>query len=119
MYDLIFEILTPYLGFYISNNRRSPAISKSFAINQEVYGLEAVVGDSSRDTRLFKSNCKISTFTTQIYLTQHEGGSYSIDDAVLDLENLGWATSTKWVTVSRQENVKRAVMSITSNCLCR
>lgn len=117
MFPTIVELLSPLAGFYISTNKRKTAIVQSFAIEQEVFGLEVVVGDSNVEVDNY-GGCMSEVYTTKIYLTQHEGGKYSINEAVNELKVVGWQCSVYWVTVSKQNNLKRAVVSIKSNCVC-
>jgi hypothetical protein len=117
MFPTIVELLAPFAGFYISANKNKTAIVRSFAIEQEVFGLEVVVGDSDVEVDNH-GGCISEVYTTKIYLTQHEGGKYSIYEAVEALKVVGWQMSVYWVTVSKQNNLKRAVVSIKSNCVC-
>lgn len=117
MFQTIVELLAPHAGFFISANKNKTAIVRSFAIEQEVFGLEVVVGDSDVEVERY-SGCMSEVYTTKIYLTQHEGGRYTIYEAVEILKEIGWGMSVYWVTVSKQNNLKRAVVCIKSNCVC-
>jgi hypothetical protein len=118
MFEQILDALSPHLGFYISGDKRKPAIVRSYAIEQDVFGLEVVIGDSSFESNNYGRGCKAEIFQTKVYLTQHEGGSYSIYEAIDQLKEIGWKMEAYWVNVSKQANVKRAVVTIWSNCIC-
>ena len=117
-FKTITDALTPFLGFYIVGTRRFAPISRSFAINQEVFGLEVVVGDSNSKTDNYSPNCHTTNYETPIYLTQHEGGLNSIDEAVETLKGLTYQVRVKWVTLKKQDNIRRAVVTLCSNCIC-
>ena len=118
MYLKLKELLQPFLGFYIQSNKKIPAIVKSYAINSQVTGLEVVVDDGNSVTRNYSPSCSSSLYTTVIYLTQHEGGAYTIDDAVETLKSFSWSVEVRWLKVGKQANKRKAVITISSNCEC-
>jgi hypothetical protein len=118
MFEQILTILTPYLGVYMANGISKSAISKYYAIEQQVYGLEAVIGSSDSETEVHGFNCRTDMFVTKVFLTQHEGGKNTIEEAVKALRNIDEDTRVTWVNVSKQLNIRRAVVTIKHTCEC-
>lgn len=118
MFKTILTALQDLLGFYILNDRREFAIAEDYAIDRDVFGLEVVVIDTYTNTTRYPGGAVSKEYTVRVYLTQHEGGNNTLTDAIARLETLGYEVSTRRYVIGKQGNVRRAVVSITTNCIC-
>lgn len=119
MYLQIQNLLLDYLGYYISNKSKELAISQSFAIDTDVYGLEVVVSESNSINTSYTGKARTSEYQTTVTLTQHEGKD-NIRQAVEILKDYpGWDTRVRWVlTGGKQYNVRRCIIDISNTCVC-
>ena len=118
MFNQILQIIQDYLGYYDSPQGEKLAISQSYAIDNDVYGLECIVSNSDSTNLGYSGSARTSQYCTTVMLTQHDGRN-TIDSAVQDLSNVsGWNTKVKWVlTGGKQQNVRRALVIIENICI--
>lgn len=118
MFNQILPIVQDYLGYYKTPQGEKLAISQSYAVDNDVYGLECVVSNSDSTNLGYSGSARTSQFTTTVMLTQHEGRN-TIDQAVQDLSEVpGWNTKVKWVlTGGKQLSVRRAIVCIENTCI--
>jgi hypothetical protein len=114
----ILEVLTPLCGIYTNNGVPKLAVSETYALNQTVLGLEAVVKRKNTNVQRFMGGASSSTVYFEVYLTQHEGGRNTIREAESRLLELGFSSSSRELTLSAQNNVERIVISIGFLCAC-
>lgn len=107
------------IGFYLdATKQRKLAIVEDFAIDRDVFGLEVVVKIKSSQVTSYMGGARSSDYCYEVFLTQHEAGRNTIRMAVKRLENLGYKSFTIWNPIGKQGNVRRAVVSIKTNCDC-
>lgn len=127
MFKKLLELLTPegeepVIGYFVNNNNtRTPAIVETFAINQEVYGVEIVLVNCQQKVIKFTGKAKLETSTWEIYLTQHEYPKSRIERAVELIKNWDLPREVEINMIPApmgQSNLKRYLISLEINCSC-
>jgi hypothetical protein len=107
------------IGFYLdATNHRKLAIVEDYAIDRDVFGLEVVVRTKTSQVTSYMGGARSSLYCVEVFLTQHEAGRNTIKLAAERISLLGFKTVTVWNPIGKQGNVKRAVVTIDTNCLC-
>jgi hypothetical protein len=130
MFEYLLKLLTPrgangeilpIIGYFLQNNRKKLAFVKSFAIQSEVFGLEVVVGETSRCKQTNGGNQHLDQFVTKVYLTQHSSSLSTIDEAIDILYNCDefYDHEVYWVEIPNNiASMRRAVITLNHRCQC-
>ncbi len=108
------------LGYFLQDTTKKLAISQSFAIKSQVYGLEVVIGDTRICRETFQDD-SLDEFTTILYLTQHEGLTSTIDEVlnILRKDKDFYSTEVYFPTTpSGTGTLRRAVLTLNHRCEC-
>jgi hypothetical protein len=88
MFEDLLELFSPeneepIIGYFVDTNKeRKLALVESFAINQQVYGLEIVFTEANVEVENYPAGLSIETIDIELYLTQHEFPRSRIDRAI-------------------------------------
>lgn len=120
MYQKILEFIRPEVGVVVRNGKKEAAISRSYPIDGNYFGLGVVVADNGEIFDTYTGGETVTSIKTCVYLTQHEGGKNTIDAALekLKTSELGYKVTIKPLVVGKSYNLRRVVVDIYSYCEC-